>query len=413
MGTLVCFDYRNDFQSSFVGFAGPLPVKRPVNDPDLTYISVALKAVFHVSYSPPQYCGMGVYNVVWTSTPMDSNSSTSLAPAKVVVRVARKSKADSDMSIDSEVATMIHIKRKTTIAVPTVYAYCPNSDNPVGLPFIIMSFVEGTDIWDKKWSEGSPEMKRRTVRDYAKMVSELSKISFDRIGSLYFDSTRPGAVKVGPLCRAKSVASIRRSLPLYDRGPWKKSVEWVESYVKDELQLLVDYPDILVDASCTVVDFDTDHPIACRVYKEFLDYIPEVVGTKGHDAGPFFLSHLDFGQLNFHVSFSGPDAGKIVGILDWEMSATVPLWYLAGYPKWFDKISPWEDRDPKEAQMFKDTYATELTRLGHSRSFINVAEADVDKRQIADLAMYHWPSADLCEEWMKKRKAFVKVSRRC
>ena len=125
---------------------------------------------------------------------------------------------------------------------------------------------------------------------------------------------------------------------------------------------------------------------------------------------PSLLLNLSHGR-NFHVSLSGPDAGKITGIFDWELSATVPLWYLAGYPKWFNKISPWADRDPKEAQMFKDTYVSELKKLGHPTSFISVAEADVDKTAIAEFAMYHWPAADIVEEYMRKKKASSKASR--
>ncbi|EMD35731.1 hypothetical protein CERSUDRAFT_26596, partial [Gelatoporia subvermispora B] len=107
-------------------------------------------------------------------------------PQVVMCRIAKKTKASSDISLESEVATMVYVKDKTTVPVPTVYAYCPDMDNSVGSPFIIMSRMPGTTMWSQEWDDLDLEAKLRTVRSYARIVMELSQQTFREIGSLYF-----------------------------------------------------------------------------------------------------------------------------------------------------------------------------------------------------------------------------------
>ncbi|KAH7872297.1 hypothetical protein F5051DRAFT_291695, partial [Lentinula edodes] len=107
-------------------------------------------------------------------------------PAKVLARVSTDVKARSDISMESEIATMVFVRSRTDVAVPFVYGYCPTRENAIGQPFSIISFVEGETMNSSIWEDLPLDVKLRTIRDYARIILELSKLKFDRIGSLYF-----------------------------------------------------------------------------------------------------------------------------------------------------------------------------------------------------------------------------------
>ncbi|KAF9068577.1 hypothetical protein BDP27DRAFT_1204324, partial [Rhodocollybia butyracea] len=111
--------------------------------------------------------------------------------------------------------------------------------------------------------------------------------------------------------------------------------------------------------------------------------------------GPFVLAHMDFSPRNIIFSPEGADAGRILCVVDWEMSLTVPLWALACYPSWFGQIcsSPTLKRDPRETQLFKDTYIRELQRLTREPFILTVVQnpRSETKRRFADVATLPWP----------------------
>ncbi|KAJ7082971.1 hypothetical protein C8R44DRAFT_554090, partial [Mycena epipterygia] len=107
-------------------------------------------------------------------------------PKNVVARVARDLKTRSDISLESEVATMVYVRHHTAIPVATVYGYCPTRDNLIGQPFSIVSFTEGSDMDGAPWEDLPLESKLIGVRDFANIVSQLSQLHFKAIGSIYF-----------------------------------------------------------------------------------------------------------------------------------------------------------------------------------------------------------------------------------
>ncbi|KAJ6498725.1 hypothetical protein DFH09DRAFT_872575, partial [Mycena vulgaris] len=107
-------------------------------------------------------------------------------PKKVLARVARDLKTRSDISLESEVATMVYVRQHTTIPVPTVYGYCPTRENIIGQPFSIVSFTDGLDMGGIPWEHLPLEAKLIGVRDFANIVSQLSQLHFRAIGSIYF-----------------------------------------------------------------------------------------------------------------------------------------------------------------------------------------------------------------------------------
>ncbi|KAJ7644584.1 hypothetical protein FB45DRAFT_714566, partial [Roridomyces roridus] len=109
-------------------------------------------------------------------------------PKKVLARVARDAKSRSDISIESEVATMVYVRQLcgATVPVPTVYGYCPTRHNVIGQPFCIVSFAEGVDMRGVPWEDLALETKLIAVRDFANIVNQLSRLNFKAIGSIHF-----------------------------------------------------------------------------------------------------------------------------------------------------------------------------------------------------------------------------------
>ncbi|KAJ7062266.1 hypothetical protein C8F01DRAFT_986408, partial [Mycena amicta] len=108
-------------------------------------------------------------------------------PRTVLARVARDAKTRSDNSLESEVATMVFVRQNfPEVPVPRVYGYCPMRDNAIGLPFSIVSFTDGVDMHGVPWEDLPLELKLIGVRDFAKIVAQLTQLTFKSIGSIYF-----------------------------------------------------------------------------------------------------------------------------------------------------------------------------------------------------------------------------------
>jgi hypothetical protein len=100
---------------------------------------------------------------------------------------------------------------------------------------------------------------------------------------------------------------------------------------------------------------------------------------------------------------SGPDAGKIVAVIDFEGAASTPLWYLGASPEWFSIKGFWDRRDPEEMNAFKRAYVDRLRELGHDEEFVRFAEDPQGRAEFAVLAGTTWVNANGMEEWLRSR----------
>jgi hypothetical protein len=104
---------------------------------------------------------------------------------------------------------------------------------------------------------------------------------------------------------------------------------------------------------------------------------------------------------NIICAASGPDAGKIVGIIDFEGAASMPLWYLGAPRNWFFYKGLWGSRDAEDTAAFKKVYAERLRELGHDEQFIVYVDDSRGRGAFAALASTPWINADGMEEWLK------------
>ncbi|KAJ7162976.1 hypothetical protein C8R46DRAFT_903419 [Mycena filopes] len=119
---------------------------------------------------------------------------------------------------------------------------------------------------------------------------------------------------------------------------------------------------------------------------------------------PFVLGHMNLNPGNMIFCPKGPNAGRIVSIIDWEMSLTVPLWSLICYPVWFDRVSALEARKPTEAQHFKDAYIRELQKHARESIILRVVQnAQYEaRRRFSEIAILPWDEAEAMDYWLEQ-----------
>jgi hypothetical protein len=91
----------------------------------------------------------------------------------------------------SEVATMSYVRQHTSIPIPRVYAYDTSSDNAVEHEWILMEMVENASPFIDVEEDMSWEQKFQLSRKVADWYHQLSKLTFNSIGSLYFEDDLP------------------------------------------------------------------------------------------------------------------------------------------------------------------------------------------------------------------------------
>lgn len=93
----------------------------------------------------------------------------------------------------SELATLDLLQLKLKIDVPKTYCYSLDSNNPLGIPFMIQEFIEG-ELLMKKWDplmldekDGKPPSKLlNVINQVADIHSKLMSLEFKATGSIYF-----------------------------------------------------------------------------------------------------------------------------------------------------------------------------------------------------------------------------------
>jgi len=238
--------------------------------------------------------------------------------------------AQLERKILNEVAALHLVRQRTTIPVPTIIAYHahPSPTNPLGadLPaFVLMTAITGMTIEDcgieihevgsgssinatRHDSDplGGDESKRpileRYLHDIADLHVQLSRITFDQIGSFVIDdhgevSVGPGAdFGLGPFTSATEYFAIQAEA--YERLAMAAGLdgEAQESEGAERAQLKRRF-------------------VASLWRKAMMPLVDE-----RDDQGPFPMRHGDLHSDNILVD----ETGHIVGVLDWDCAGTVP-----------------------------------------------------------------------------------------
>lgn len=230
--------------------------------------------------------------------------------------------AQLERKILNEVAALSLIRTRTSIPVPTVissHATTTPSSHPLGTdfpPFVLMTAMAGATIEDLGISTdpggGDPlqgdEKKRpfldRYLRDIADIHAQLSRITFDRIGS--FTLAPDGVtITIGPGSD-------------FGLGPFSSAREYFEIQAEA-------YERIASLDSEDISDTNSDDLAMARLKRQFTAALWRAAVMPLLDArddwGPFPMRHGDLHSANVLVD---PQTGGIVGVLDWDCAGTVP-----------------------------------------------------------------------------------------
>ncbi|KAF9630384.1 Aminoglycoside phosphotransferase [Lasiodiplodia theobromae] len=264
-----------------------------------------------------------------------------------------------------EVSTMEFIRHHTSIPVPRIYAFNSSMKSPLGLEWILMEKVQGRSYADAAWAF-SFETRVNIHRKVADWIDELSRIKFDKIGSLYHDWSKPlsdrSSYTVGPLNEEEFKFDLRLDYKLY-RGPFSSMQQFTSSRIAFRMAEALDsrmeerakYWEAKEkaeeeDDDTFKIDNDIETVSDPRYSLEVLKRVPgyclelqsilpivfadEPVGIPGHSR----LAHIDIHDENIMVD----DAGNLVALLDWEQTMTMPLEWTSVYPKFIDQTVYYE-----------------------------------------------------------------------
>lgn len=93
------------------------------------------------------------------------------------------------LAVASEVATM-DLVRSHGLLVPQVYGYSTDTDNPVGVEYILMEKSKGKALGDV-WFTLSQNDRIKVVSDIAKHEAKLFSLDLPASGSIYYEEDLP------------------------------------------------------------------------------------------------------------------------------------------------------------------------------------------------------------------------------
>jgi aminoglycoside phosphotransferase (APT) family kinase protein len=224
------------------------------------------------------------------------------------------------------------LSEKTTLPVPVIHDYSSSSNNSIGRPYSILSYLPGiqlSSVWkDKNWM--TDEKRLRIFRFLAAAMSQLRFFEFPKIGRFRYDSSS----KEYSITSLPDISDPHRlEFTTHGRhGPY----ETVQDYFLRPISQWIQSTDSLY------------HMSELALLRMFVT----LVFDRAHDRGPFLLHHPDFSYQNILVN----DEGDVTGIIDWDGIATAPRELsFARYPSWITR-----DWDPHAYQ-----YPTENITLMH------------------------------------------------
>ncbi|KAM5436338.1 hypothetical protein MferCBS31731_006031 [Microsporum ferrugineum] len=261
-----------------------------------------------------------------------------------IARIPYPSTGPQHYGVASEVATLDYL-RLHGITTPKVYAWCSTQANPVGVEYIIMEKLGGIPLSDV-WYTMTPKDQYKIMKQVVEWETRLMSLKFPASGSIYYQrdilsgegiplpdhSERQFCI--GPIAHYSWWHNERARLKI-DRGPWSSSddvfcavgereLKWTKTYAKPRLPYERLYREIH--------DFRQVSPEGH--IKDLSDYLTlaRYLGFKaGSSLNRPVIRHPDFQPNNILVS----ETNEIVGLVDWQHSAVLPLGLAAGMPKHF------------------------------------------------------------------------------
>lgn len=231
-----------------------------------------------------------------------------------VVRIRLSDVQEVETEMLSEIATIRLIQQRTSIPLPTIFAYNSDKENPFGFRYMLMNALPGK-VLDDRLSRSIPEQhKIKVAGQLAKYLYELSLITFDKIGRIWCGNH----VDENPrIISFPAHGEYNGRHALCTVGPFNTS----RSYFRALRQG--------VNKAVQVEHSDNqDWPTWSQACQVLTDAIPSLFISK-YQRGPFPLWNLDWHYNNTLLD----DEFNITGLLDWSAAQTVPVEQFAVSPE--------------------------------------------------------------------------------
>ncbi|KAI1937030.1 hypothetical protein LOZ57_006697 [Ophidiomyces ophidiicola] len=216
----------------------------------------------------------------------------------------------------SEIATMKYITEKTTIPIPRIHHYSITSDNILGLPFLIIEYIEGNTMHSIKFTSLERKKRRRLYAQISDIYIQLYRQQFDRIGALtltedgnwIFASNRPLTIDINE----QEISGLDFCRFLAPDQTFQSTIDYVYMIVRLMFNDFYRGRDSILNESDAQLYLYSIY--ACQgILMEWVQ--PET------NNGPFVLMHGDLRPPNIIID----DDLNIISVLDWEWSHTVPV----------------------------------------------------------------------------------------
>ncbi|KZO91999.1 hypothetical protein CALVIDRAFT_557825 [Calocera viscosa TUFC12733] len=224
-----------------------------------------------------------------------------LCPLAVVFRFCQEIKTISCLDMASEVITMRHVRQDLAIPAPKVYGYSTDG-RFASTQFIVTDVPRGVPL-DVAWPDLVSEARERFVDSYEDLLSKLSNDQYRHIGALTAGN-RPGRIDVGGLSRL--TMNIRRRTDTPSHGTRKSNFEmWLRDLLLEEEGVVADRRQAALERS-RPLDVPDENLFATHAK---------------------FLTGIQCRSI-FVDPGTGPTAGQITAVVDWDETNVLPIWML-------------------------------------------------------------------------------------
>jgi aminoglycoside phosphotransferase (APT) family kinase protein len=209
--------------------------------------------------------------------------------------------------LESEVATLVFLRKVKKTWAPKLYAYSLDALNASGTPYILMQKMPGVTLEEALSGGMKRECVHRVLEDLAEYQKALRQHQFVEIGSLMMYKTW---YHVSDLMNIWSSDMAKNQ---YQSNSWDNSHQYY--FQQHSLSLAASF-----------LGGDV-----ANMSKMWLlhAYMAAILPAYAQPAHKFYLAHTDLSISNIMVD---PDTGALTGIIDWEFANTLPLQAVEHYP---------------------------------------------------------------------------------
>lgn len=231
------------------------------------------------------------------------------SPRRVIVRIPRFTYC----SPVNEVAILRFLRSTTAIPVPSVLHFHMSSSNIISDPFIILEHLPGTCLGDV-YDDLPAHTKKSVVRSMVSLLKQLSKVTFNAIGTLLSVSSDGFGIQIG---HAVNIVDETQNAP----PPSPARARSIRNYLEERWSFFV-ADEQRKNPGDT---FDLRFTSGFRAAMNMLPIPDADIPAR------IVLHHTDLAPRNIFIDMQ---SGAITGVLDWDLAESAPVEAAWHMPAW-------------------------------------------------------------------------------